>query len=172
MFGKRKPAPPVKPRVVNAPSAFARSPGTGLDQALEFDTNAYEKALDAHVGERYERERAQQMARARLDAPTALERPSSKATELIAKIPKDLSLIHVYSEYPRILNKIANTWNEPREFYPYIDSLLLDSRGGRQGFPFAVARELNRLAQHYEQFVKRRPGGNWDVTQRNKQPLY
>jgi hypothetical protein len=172
MFGKRKPALPIKPRIVNAPSVHAHAPGTNLDQALEFDTNAYEKALDAHVGERYEKERTQQMARARLDAPSVPERPTSKATELIAKIPKDLSLIHVYSEYPRVLNKIASTWGNPREFYPYIDSLLMDSRGGRQGFPFAVARELNRLAQHYEQFVTRRPGGNWDVTQRNKQPLY
>ncbi len=44
-------------------------------------------------------------------------------------------------QFKRIADKIAESWPSP-ECGRYIDSLLVDSRGGRQGFPSEVISEL------------------------------
>lgn len=48
-------------------------------------------------------------------------------------------------QYPRVLNHIATLWNRPQHCLDYLDELLADRRGNRQGFSHAVALELRRL---------------------------
>ena len=48
------------------------------------------------------------------------------------------------------MNRIARLWHRPIQLDAYFDDLLIDQRGGRQGFPFAVASELAALKVYYE----------------------
>ena len=47
--------------------------------------------------------------------------------------------------YPRIANRIALAWRDPRAAQEVLDDLLIDRRGGRQGFSPFVIIELMRL---------------------------
>ncbi len=44
--------------------------------------------------------------------------------------------------FPRIANVLALSWNDAAGLSAYMDSLLVDRRGGRRGFPAEVNREL------------------------------
>lgn len=46
---------------------------------------------------------------------------------------------------PRLANALAKMWSDPEEVASYIDELLVDKRGGRQGLPTALREELLRL---------------------------
>lgn len=60
--------------------------------------------------------------------------------------------------YPRIVNRIARYWDEPRMLDPIFDDLLHDRRGGRKGFPAPVASELLALHVHYRSLHPARSG--------------
>jgi hypothetical protein len=62
------------------------------------------------------------------------------------RLPSDLRPVALLDRYARIANLLAATWADPRAFDAYMDSLLTDKRGNRQGFPPEVARELATLA--------------------------
>ena len=47
--------------------------------------------------------------------------------------------------YPRVANRLAFAWQDPKAVQDVFDDLLIDRRGGRQGFPPLVAAELLRL---------------------------
>lgn len=54
-------------------------------------------------------------------------------------------------KYPRIANLMAAMWPDPNSFRRYIDDLLVDKRGSRQGFPVEVLRELFALRAYYDE---------------------
>lgn len=62
------------------------------------------------------------------------------------RLPSDLRPVMLLRRYARIANLLAATWADTRAFDAYMDSLLTDKRGSRQGFPPEVARELATLA--------------------------
>ena len=129
--------------------------------------------LDEHVAVRDEAAALEQRRRQKLLIANAkIEGPNSTAIALIGKLPVDLTLIQLFSDYPRILNKIALAWGDHRAFFSLMDDLMIDKRGGRDGFPFSVALELSRLTDHYEQFVGKRPGGDFDVIQNARKPKF
>jgi len=64
---------------------------------------------------------------------------------LVEKVP----LWDTLANYSRALNRLADRWNEYTVFLSEVDKLLMDDRGGRQGFPFAIVRELNELKTFY-----------------------
>jgi hypothetical protein len=47
--------------------------------------------------------------------------------------------------FPRIANTIVELRDERAKLTQYFDSLLNDTRGGRQGFPFSVLMDLQNL---------------------------
>lgn len=51
-------------------------------------------------------------------------------------------------QYPWVLKRIIELWHSP-EIDDYFTDLLVDSRGGRQGFPHEVASELFALSQFH-----------------------
>ena len=55
-------------------------------------------------------------------------------------------------KFPRIANLLAAMWPDPNSFRRYIDDLLVDKRGNRQGFPVDVLRELFELRAYYDEF--------------------
>jgi hypothetical protein len=78
------------------------------------------------------------------------------AVRLLQALPAEMRLIALRGEYPRILNHIAALWDEPKALARYFDSLLIDSRGGRGGFPFRVIAELAELRNYRARLGRRR----------------
>ena len=48
---------------------------------------------------------------------------------------------------PRIANKIVSLKDNKPQLRAYFDSLLNDTRGGRQGFPFGVLMNIQELRE-------------------------
>ena len=46
---------------------------------------------------------------------------------------------------------MAVLWQDPNSLRRYIDDLLVDKRGNRQGFPLDVLRELFALRAYYDE---------------------
>ena len=63
----------------------------------------------------------------------------------MATLPKHLRPIRLGSRFARIANRLAAVWTDEKTTSRYLDSLLLDQRGDRKGFPESVAAELRQL---------------------------
>ena len=66
-----------------------------------------------------------------------------------ASLPNHIQLAALISTYPRIANYLAASWNEPAATHAYLDQLIVDHRGNRQGFPPGVRAELVALRNYY-----------------------
>jgi len=47
--------------------------------------------------------------------------------------------------YPRLANSIATAWSDPIAAQAVLEDLLVDRRGGRNGFPMLVRADLMQL---------------------------
>ena len=70
------------------------------------------------------------------------------ATRWNDALPAALRPQALIAYYPRIANLLAMQWNDPSALSAYLDELLVDRRGHRQGFPPPVLNELLRLRDH------------------------
>ena len=52
--------------------------------------------------------------------------------------------------FPRIANELCRLWVQPEALGHYLDELLVDRRGGRQGFPPLVREELEAIERCVE----------------------
>ena len=64
-------------------------------------------------------------------------------------LPKSVRPLVLMSRFPRIANLLAANWKDPTAFYKYMGNLLIDRRGGRQGFSSEIKEELVRLRTAY-----------------------
>lgn len=64
-------------------------------------------------------------------------------------LPPEVMPRALLAEFPHVANLIAANWKEFQDFRTYVNSLLLDRRGNRQGFPPHIVRELVRLRTFY-----------------------
>lgn len=74
-------------------------------------------------------------------------------------------------QFPRIVNKIIELWDTP-QMEAYFMDLMVDKRGGRQGFPGVVATEIYYLSQVYDRtrkLGKERDVNPWANTDISKQ---
>ena len=69
--------------------------------------------------------------------------PSSK--KFLDQLPPEVLSGALASQYARIVNLIALHWNDRSSCASYFKELLTDQRGGRQGFPAPVRRDLVEL---------------------------
>jgi len=60
-------------------------------------------------------------------------------------LPPELQPRTLCERYPRVANLIAAAWPRIEERRSLLHSLLSDARGGRQGFPVRVRREIEAL---------------------------
>ena len=67
----------------------------------------------------------------------------------IAALPVEFQPTATARVFPRIANQLATLWSMPGEMASYFSELLVDNRGGRQGFPIRVLGELHALRQYY-----------------------
>jgi hypothetical protein len=79
--------------------------------------------------------------------------PSSDLTPLafkwMASLPREARPHSLARQFPRIANRLAEIWKRPLQCERYIDDLMIDLRGARQGFPPAVAAEIAALKVHF-----------------------
>ena len=62
-------------------------------------------------------------------------------------LPASLRPIALSEQYPRIANRLAICWGDPKLTALVLQELLADRRGNRRGYPAEVHRELVAL-QH------------------------
>jgi uncharacterized protein len=67
------------------------------------------------------------------------------------------------ASYPRIIERIVQLWDSP-EMASYFSELLIDKRGGRQGFPSQIASEIFLLSVTHDEIKakKSEKGDTWD----------
>jgi hypothetical protein len=71
----------------------------------------------------------------------------------VSQLPPEIRPRELVVQYARIANKLAELWRYPLVCEKYLNELMLDERGDRQGFPQAVAQELTRLHAYYTTHV-------------------
>lgn len=60
------------------------------------------------------------------------------------------------SQYPRILAQILEKWDSPKALQNYLNDLVVDVRGDRQGFPTEVMAELLFISAIYHRWLNDR----------------
>ena len=70
---------------------------------------------------------------------------SQEADDFFRTLPGDEYPQALVDQYPRIANSIVELRYDRAKLEAYFQSLLNDSRGGRQGFPFSVLMNLQIL---------------------------
>ena len=109
------------------------------------------------------RRRQESTSAATEDKPTVADNDASfarKATpnnqpfpatfKWIASLPREIRPLALLQQFPRIANMLAQSWHDPAAFREYMFDLLIDRRGGRQGFPQDVRSELLRLRAYFD----------------------
>ncbi len=76
-----------------------------------------------------------------------------EARTLLRRLDPSVLPIHLACRFPHVMNNIARPWDRPAHLDRYFDDLIIDKRGNRKGFPFAVAVELAVLKNHYQRRV-------------------
>jgi hypothetical protein len=69
----------------------------------------------------------------------------------MATLPRHVRPVTLLLQYPRIANIMARAWGDPLMFREYMFELLIDRRGGRQGFPEKVRAELLALRTYFDE---------------------
>ena len=66
----------------------------------------------------------------------------------LASLPEEVRPVQLPEQFPRICNRIAELWIDPELAISLFDDLLIDNRGGRNGFPLAIILEISKLKEH------------------------
>ncbi|SRR6266542_3892456 len=79
-----------------------------------------------------------------------LNLPLPTAQRWISLLPGETQPRALLQRFPRIANKLARLWADGKSVADYLDQLLIDRRGSRQGFPPDVHNELLNLRDYVE----------------------
>ena len=93
--------------------------------------------------------------------PEAARQLSPDVQQILAQLPPALSLGRSCSRFPQAVEKLLKQWRNPAEFRLALDAMMMDSRGGRQGFPFDVVSEFSALREYYDQYVSPIKTSGW-----------
>jgi hypothetical protein len=81
----------------------------------------------------------------------------------LATLPAGLRPTATGRLYPRIVNQIGNLWPHCEYTRLYFQSLLIDRRKNRKGFPPEVRAELEALQQYYFEHLSKLPALLWNA---------
>jgi len=76
-----------------------------------------------------------------------------QAQLVLASLPASIRLARGGAQYPHAVEKLLLNWASPSDFRRILDSMMIDTRGGRQGFPFDVVTEFSELREYYDRYV-------------------
>jgi hypothetical protein len=100
---------------------------------------------------------------ARRKAPPEKMELHDRTFKWLATLPVELRPMRTALTYPRIVNRIGDLWGHCEYTRLYFQSLLIDRRKGRRGFPLDVKQELLALQQHYFENFSGLPAILWDA---------
>ena len=81
----------------------------------------------------------------------------------LAALPADVRPMATGRQYPRIVNRLGDLWGHCEFTRLHFQSLLLDRRKGRKGFPPEVREELEALQHYYFEHLSRLPAILWNA---------
>jgi len=81
----------------------------------------------------------------------------------LATLPSGLRPIATGRLYPRIVNRIGDLWSHCEYTRLHFQTLLIDRRKGRGGFPSEVKAELEALQRYYFEHLSRLPALLWNA---------
>lgn len=104
--------------------------------------------------------------------PGSQQRLTSVAQRWVKALPATVRPLELCSRFPRIANRLALCWNYVDLVESIFNELLVDHRGGREGFPTPVANELLRLHAFHETRTfpvveDQTPSGRWPPERRH-----
>lgn len=91
---------------------------------------------------------------------------SDETSRWLAALPADVRPLHLARRFPRIANSIADLWRRVARCEEYFDTLVVDLRGDRSGFPAEVAKEVTDLRNYYAELHPQQ-GSKWDLVARD-----
>ena len=97
----------------------------------------------------------------RAPQPSATLKPTTM--QWLAALPPTIRPRHLPIKFVRIANRLSDVWHDPRACSECFQELLIDRRGGRQGFPNEVGTELAALQDYFETEVFVMPQTVWDL---------
>jgi hypothetical protein len=71
----------------------------------------------------------------------------------LRRLPAGRRPLHLCERFPRVANRIAWCWADATLADQVFDDLLVDRRGGREGFPRVIVVELRRLREFRAQLA-------------------
>ena len=86
-----------------------------------------------------------------------------RAFKWLAALHTDMRPMVTARQYPRIVNRIADLWGHCEYTRLYFQSLLIDRRKGRKGFPPEVRQELEALQHLYFEHLSGLPEILWNA---------
>ena len=126
-------------------------PGPGDSDSLEFEKVSFSdarKALEETGPAAYAvAKKAENWDEKRTATPD--EPLSDEANAWMAELPEAVRPRQLTLRYARLANRIAELWKDPGKCERFLDDLMTDRRGGRKGFPLAIASELATLHEHF-----------------------
>ena len=111
----------------------------------------FEKVSIADVQQELEsqRKRVDDRARVAQRAPQRRAVLLGATTLWMAELPQAVRPIMLARKFPRIANSSAELWRRVARCEEYLDTLVVDLRGDRTGFPSEVAQELTALRSYF-----------------------
>ena len=79
-----------------------------------------------------------------------LNLPLPTSQRWVALLPDEIQPRALLHQFPRIANQLARLWDDKKSVETYLNQLLIDQRGKRQGFPPDVHNELLNLRDYIE----------------------
>lgn len=67
----------------------------------------------------------------------------------LVSLPREVQPQALATQYPRIVNLLAQHWDDRQACAAFFGHLLLDHRGNRQGFPVAVKSDIRMLQEYF-----------------------
>ena len=95
----------------------------------------------------------------------------SRTIKWLATLPADIRPMRTARAYPRIVNRIGDLWGHCEYTRLYFQSLLIDRRQRRQGFPDDVREELVVLQDYYFRNVSALPAVIWQAVPVNPRKI-
>ena len=113
-----------------------------------------------------QRNRVDDRARVARRAPQSRVVLLDTTTLWMAELPQAVRPVNLARKFPRIANSIAELWRRVARCEEYLDTLVVDLRGDRTGFPPDVAQELTALRNYFAELHPHNRSA-WDLVERD-----
>jgi hypothetical protein len=147
------PKVPETPTIPEEDNPYVYSGAKGRKR-LDWEGVDHKEALPAEVLEEERNRLAVEEAKAKAKRASPRGSLDQRSKTILESLPASVRPTSISESFPHIMNLISGSWHEPKAFVKTLDELLIDDRGNRVGFPFAVIVELTDLREYYFSTVR------------------